>query len=216
MVVSIEELRMTAMNLRKEGLNSQQIADELSLSQDTISWLLAGSQGDERPSDVSIGWRTIGVRPSRISAIGTIMADVADEELGYDNIDTIVGVSINGISFAHEVARILDCEFTVFRTTDKGDGSGSLSSKYGQVSGKKVVIIDDVLSTGKPFEYGPNYLNSIGNIQHPVGYFLLPEFFFSRIHNKINPVLFYIISTSIFCYSYTFSSKLNNKFTLQK
>ena len=29
MVVSIEELRMTAMNLRKEGLNSQQIADEL-------------------------------------------------------------------------------------------------------------------------------------------------------------------------------------------
>ena len=57
MVVSIEELRMTAMNLRKEGLNSQQIADELSLSQDTISWLLAGSQGDEQPSDVRIGWR---------------------------------------------------------------------------------------------------------------------------------------------------------------
>ena len=47
MVVSIEELRMTAMNLRKEGLNSQQIADELSLSQDTISWLLAGSKGEE-------------------------------------------------------------------------------------------------------------------------------------------------------------------------
>ncbi|DAC26129.1 MAG TPA: orotate phosphoribosyltransferase-like protein [Candidatus Poseidoniales archaeon] len=149
MVVSIEELRMTAMNLRKEGLNSQQIADELSLSQDTISWLLAGSKGEEMPSDVRIGWRTIGVRPTRISAVGTIMADVADEELGFDNIDTIVGISINGISFAHEVARILDCEFTVFRTTDIGDGSGSLSNKYGQVSGKKVVIIDDVLSTGK-------------------------------------------------------------------
>ena len=149
MVVSIEELRATAMNLRKEGLNSQQIADELSLSQDTISWLLAGTQSDERPSDVRIGWRTIGVRPSRISAIGTIMADIADEELSFEEIDTIVGVSINGISFAHEVARILDCEFTVYRTTDKGDGSGSLSNKYGQVSGKKVVIIDDVLSTGK-------------------------------------------------------------------
>tara|TARA_B100000161_G_scaffold30268_1_gene18023 strand:- start:1020 stop:1604 length:585 start_codon:yes stop_codon:yes gene_type:complete len=149
MVVSIEELRMTAMNLRKEGLNSQQIADELSLSQDTISWLLAGTQGEEQPNDVRIGWRTIGVKPSRISAIGTIMADVADEELGFDNIDTVVGISINGISFAHEVARNLDCEFTVFRTTDSGDGNGSLSNKYGQVSGKKVVIIDDVLSTGK-------------------------------------------------------------------
>ena len=65
MVVSIEELRMTAMNLRKEGLNSQQIADELSLSQDTISWLVEAK--DEQPSDVRIGWRTIGVRPSRIS-----------------------------------------------------------------------------------------------------------------------------------------------------
>ena len=71
------------------------------------------------------------------------------KKLGFDNIDTVVGISINGISFAHEVARNLDCEFTVFRTTDSGDGSGSLSSKYGQVSGKKVVIIDDVLSTGK-------------------------------------------------------------------
>ena len=77
------------------------------------------------------------------------MADVADEELGFEGIDTIVGISINGVSFAHEVARILDCEFTVFRTTDNGDGSGSLSNKYGQVNGKKVVIIDDVLSTGK-------------------------------------------------------------------
>ena len=37
----------------------------------------------------------------------------------------------------------------MFRTTDSGDGNGSLSNKYGQVSGKKVVIIDDVLSTGK-------------------------------------------------------------------
>ena len=147
--MSIEELRITAANLRKDGLNSQQIADELSLSQDTISWLLAGNQSDDRPTDVRIGWRTIGVKPNRIAAIGTIMADVADEELGFENIDTAVGISINGITFAHEVARILDCEFTVFRTTDIGDGSGSLSNKYGQVSGKKVVIIDDVLSTGK-------------------------------------------------------------------
>ena len=62
MVVSIEELRITAANLRKDGLNSQQIADELSLSQDTISWLLAGSKSDDRPTDVRIGWRTSGHR----------------------------------------------------------------------------------------------------------------------------------------------------------
>jgi orotate phosphoribosyltransferase len=37
---------------------------------------------------------------------------------------------------------------TVYRTTDSGNGSGALSNKYGQVAGKKVAIIDDVLSSG--------------------------------------------------------------------
>ena len=162
MVVSIEELRITAANLRKDGLNSQQIADELSLSQDTISWLLAGSKSDDRPTDVRIGWRTIGVKPNRIAAVGTIMADVADEELGFENIDTAVGISINGITFAHEVARNLECEFTVYRTTDGGDGSGSLSNKYGQVAGKKIIIIDDVLSTGKTMSKTINSIRGAG------------------------------------------------------
>ena len=99
MVSSIEELRAQAFGMRKEGLNSQQIADELSLSQDTISWLLAEGESGDRPTDVRIGWRTIGVRPERIAAIGNIMADVADEEMGIEDIDTIVGISINGINF---------------------------------------------------------------------------------------------------------------------
>ena len=149
MVLRIEELKAYASNLMKEGLNTQQIADELSLSQDTITWLLSGTGDSERPSDVRIGWRTLGVRPQRIAAVGSIMADVADEELGYENIDTVVGISINGIAFAYEVARVLESDMTVFRTTDEGEGSGSLSNKYGQVAGKRVVIIDDVLSSGK-------------------------------------------------------------------
>ncbi|MFZ8906654.1 MAG: orotate phosphoribosyltransferase-like protein [Poseidonia sp.] len=149
MVLSIEELKALASNLMKEGLNTQQIADELSLSQDTITWLLSGTGDSERPSDVRIGWRTLGVRPQRIAAVGSIMADVADEELGFDNIDTVVGISINGITFAYEVARVLESDMTVFRTTDEGEGSGSLSNKYSQVAGKRVVIIDDVLSSGK-------------------------------------------------------------------
>ena len=94
MALGIEELKTIAKNLRKDGLNSQQIADELSLSQDTIQWLLTDSTS-ERPPDVRVGWRTIGVRPARITAIG------------------------------------------------------ALSNKYGQVGGgKKVAIIDDVLSSG--------------------------------------------------------------------
>ena len=148
MVLSIEELRAQAFGMRKEGLNSQQIADELSLSQDTISWLLTEGGTEDRPTDVRIGWRSIGVRPERIAAVGTIMADVADEELGLADIDTVVGISINGITFAHEVARNLGAEFTIFRNVEGEDGQVVLSNKYVKVSGKKVVIIDDVLSSG--------------------------------------------------------------------
>lgn len=148
MVLSIEELKVLAANLRREGLNTQQIADELSLSQDTITWLLTGTGEQDRPTDVRIGWRTLGVRPHRIASVGAIMADVADEEIGFDNVDTVVGISINGIAFAYEVARSLESDMTVFRTTDGGEGNGSLSNKYGQVAGKRVIIIDDVLSSG--------------------------------------------------------------------
>ena len=145
--LSIEQLRDMVSNLRKEGLNSQQIADELSLSQDTISWLIAESSNNDKPQDVRLGGRTIGVRPQRIAAIGAIMADVAAEECG-DSIDTIVGISINGVLFANEVASQLGCEVAIHRNVDGAPGKGSLSNKYGQVSGKRVAIVDDVLSTG--------------------------------------------------------------------
>ena len=145
--LSIEQLRDMVSNLRKDGLNSQQIADELSLSQDTISWLIADSSVNEKPQDVRIGWRTIGVRPQRIAAIGAIMADVAMEECG-DLIDTVVGISINGVLFANEVASQLGCEVAIHRNVDGEAGQGSLSNKYGQVAGKRVAIVDDVLSTG--------------------------------------------------------------------
>ena len=147
MVASIEELKTIATNLRKDGLNSQQIADELSLSQDTIAWLLTGTNTEQRPTDVRIGWRTIGVRPARITAIGNIMADVVIEE--FDEAEIVVGISINGIAFAHEVAQALDVEVAIHRNVDGEPGAGALSNKYGQVGGgKKVVIIDDVLSNG--------------------------------------------------------------------
>jgi len=147
--MSIEELRTTASNMRKTGLNSQQIADELSLSQDTIAWLLAGdNKSNDTPSDVRIGWRTIGVKPARIEAIGMIMADIAEEEVGSENISTTVGISINGILFAQVVSSYLDSEIAIHRNIDGAPGAGSLSSKYGQVQGKKVIIVDDVLSSG--------------------------------------------------------------------
>ena len=149
MALSVDELRKTVANLKLEGLNSQQIADELSLSQDTVAWLSSsGAESEEAPEDIRIGWRTIGVRPVRTEAMATVFADVLQEEMGDEGVHTIVGISLNGILFAHEIAKLLDIEVSIHRNVDGGSGHGSLSNKYGQVSGKRVAIVDDVLSSG--------------------------------------------------------------------
>ncbi len=148
MSLSVDELRKTVANLKNEGLNSQQIADELSLSQDTIAWLSSSNEAQEQPQDVRIGWRTIGVRPIRTEAMATIFADVLLEEVGEEGVDSIVGISLNGILFANEIAKFLDTEVSIHRNVDGGSGQGSLSNKYGQVNGKRIAIVDDVLSSG--------------------------------------------------------------------
>ena len=149
MALSVDELRSTVAGMRKAGLSTVQISDEMSLSQDTVGWLLSSSaEGtSDRPTDMRIGWRTIGVRPTRIAAIGHIFADVAIEECGED-IDTVVGISLNGILFAQEIAAQLNCEVSIYRSLNQEEKKGALSNKYGNVNGKTVMVVDDVLSTG--------------------------------------------------------------------
>ena len=146
MALSIDELREKVAQMTEQGLNTQQIADELSISQRTVMWLNSGASETDQPADVRIGWRTIGARPNRINAIGAIMADIVLEEL--DEVDTIVGISLNGILFANSIADQLNVDVAIFRSVSE-EGDGHLSNKYGNVAGRKVVVVDDVLSSGE-------------------------------------------------------------------
>jgi orotate phosphoribosyltransferase len=145
MALSIDELREKVADLTGQGLNTQQIADELSISQRTVIWLNSGAAEVDHPDDIRIGWRTIGARPNRINAIGAIMADIVLEEL--EEVDTIVGISLNGILFANSIADQLDVDVAIFRSVSE-EGDGHLSNKYGNVAGRKIVVVDDVLSSG--------------------------------------------------------------------
>mgnify|MGYP001334576884 FL=1 len=160
MTLSIEELRTKAAELRAKGLNTQQIADELSVSQTTVQWLSNEGAAESPPDDVRIGWRTIGARATRIEAIGLILADIIDEELEGE-VDTIVGISLNGIAFAQSLAGHIDADFAIYRSVDE-DGSGHLSNKYGNVAGRDVAVIDDVLSTGSTMRRTIEALRSEG------------------------------------------------------
>ena len=150
MALSIDELREKVAEMIEQGLNTQQIADELSISQRTVMWLNSGAAEVDHPDDIQIGWRTIGARPNRINAIGAIMADIVMEELENrgGEVNTIVGISLNGILFANSIADQLEVDVAIFRSVSE-EGDGHLSNKYGNVAGRKVVVVDDVLSSGE-------------------------------------------------------------------
>ena len=147
MNLSVDELWAKGEEFRLSGLNTQQIADELSLSQTTVQWLSASDfEVDDKPLDVKVGWRSIAVKGDRIEAVSYIFCDIIDEMVG-DEIDTIVGVSINGIAFAQAISSTMDLEMAVVRSINEEVG-GHLSEVYAGIDGKRVVIIDDVYSSG--------------------------------------------------------------------
>ena len=148
MPLSIDELRRKVEEYHNKGLNSQQIADELSLSQTTIQWLSSSNlpMDEDTPSDIMVGWRSVAVKAARVEAVSYVFCDIIDEEIG-EEVDTMVGISINGIPFAQAIAGQMDLELAVSRTISESE-SGHLSEVFANVSGKRVVVIDDVVSSG--------------------------------------------------------------------
>ena len=161
MHLSVDELRSKVEKFRESGLNTQQIADELSLSHTTVQWLSASDyEVDEKPLDVKVGWRSIAVKGDRIEAVSYIFCDIIEEMVG-DDVDTIVGVSINGIAFAQAISSTLDLEMSVVRSINE-DVSGHLSEVYASVEGKRVIIVDDVYSSGRTMKKTASDLSAAG------------------------------------------------------
>ena len=161
MTSSVDELRAKVEQYRSDGLNTQQIADEMSLSQTTIKWLSSGGVGsDDRPEDIRVGWRSIAVKAGRIEAISYVFCDIIEEEIGED-VDTVVGISINGIAFAQAVGGQLDLDIAISRSISD-DGGGHISEVFADVEGKRCVVVDDVLSGGTTMTKTVNNLRAAG------------------------------------------------------
>lgn len=150
-MVDVRELASNAKVLRKKGLSVREIADELHLSVDTVNYLIEYGAEGLPPSDVKIGWRSVGVTGMRIGLMAELLADIVLEELRKRDTeaDVVLGISINGVPFATMLSEYLGLDLGVYRPHAESESGGALSSNYASVgSGKKVVIVDDVLSTG--------------------------------------------------------------------
>ena len=151
-MTSIENLMKRAMELKSMGLNKKEIGNELHLSIPTVDWLLTRQVKTKKaPGDVRIGWRSIGVYPYRIELISLIMTDIIMEEITAQGkeITSIMGVSLNGISFANFIASNLEKELIIYRPHEKNQNIGLFSSNYASTDKKKIVIVDDVLGSGE-------------------------------------------------------------------
>jgi orotate phosphoribosyltransferase len=155
-MVEVRELVKRARALNEKGLNEREIADELHLSVDTVRYLVEqGEDGGLPPTDVKIGWRSLGVSGTRMALMSEILADIIMEELEIMNVgaDAVLGIALNGVPFATYISENMGLDLAVYKPpAERGKAGGAISANYATVQGKKVVIVDDVVTTGATVE----------------------------------------------------------------
>lgn len=155
-----QKLINKAQELRQHGFTTGEIADELNVSMDTARWLTLqkAEEKTEAPVDFAINWKSIGGNSTRLSYVSGALSDMA---LSHGDIDTVVGVAVSGVPFATVMADFIedmsgiDASLAIYhpnkhrKDVDATDDEGTISTNFGSVEGKKVVIVDDVITSGK-------------------------------------------------------------------
>ena len=163
---SVDELANKALEFKKRGLTEKEIGDELHLSPETVTWLLTrGVKSGDIPKDVKIGWKSVGVYGARMGYLAAAMTDIVAEEGEKTKAepDTILGIAINGIPYATLISEALGKELAIYRPTgERHGGGGAFSSNYANVDGKRVVLIDDVMSTGDTLAEAIQEIQALG------------------------------------------------------
>ena len=156
-----ERLIQKAQELRQHGFTTGEIADELNVSMDTARWLTLQKQSEvksEAPIDFAINWKSIGGNSARLRYVSSALSDIA---LTHGEAEVVCGIAVSGVPFATMMSDLLE-EMTGFETSlaifhpnkhrkdeDRTDDEGTISTNFGTVEGKKVVIVDDVITSGK-------------------------------------------------------------------
>ena len=149
-----------AQELRRHGFTTGEIADELNVSMDTARWLILQKQEEakvEAPVDFAINWKSIGGNSTRLSYVSGALSDMA---LTHGEADVVCGIAVSGVPFATVMAEFLedmtgmDTSIAIFhpnkhrKDSDETASEGAISTNFGSVDGKKVIIVDDVITSG--------------------------------------------------------------------
>ncbi|MDU9376138.1 Orotate phosphoribosyltransferase [Methanocorpusculaceae archaeon Sp1] len=159
---SLEELMEKAKDLRADGHSSGQIADEMSLSVDTVTWLLTQSKTNTAvPKDVHIDWTTVSSNATLLGGMASMMSAYFDAETGgEEEIDTVVGISISGVPLATLIAAEEGLDLSIYHPSKHSaeSGPGCISGNFSKVSGKRCILVDDVITSGNTLKELVAYL----------------------------------------------------------
>ena len=156
-----ERLIQKAQELRQHGFTTGEIADELNVSMDTARWLILQKTTEEKtevPTDFAINWKSIGGNSARLGYVSSALSDMT---LAYGEADVVCGIAVSGVPFATMMADVLEdmtgveTSLAIFHPNkqrkdgDATEDEGTMSTNFATVEGKKVVIVDDVITSGK-------------------------------------------------------------------
>ncbi|WP_295619406.1 orotate phosphoribosyltransferase-like protein [uncultured Methanobrevibacter sp.] len=155
-----QDLINRAQELRNHGFTTGEIADELNVSMDTAQWLTLQkpetSDESDAPVDIAINWNSLGGSATRLRYVSAALSEIA---LKHGDLDLVLGIATSGVPFATMMADVIE-ELTgtttcisIFhpkkhRTNPTNSDEGAISSNFGTVEGKRIVVVDDVITSG--------------------------------------------------------------------
>ena len=120
---NIEDLIQKASELQSYGLVTGQIADELHVSKETVTWLLTHSKKGEitpAPKDIFVNLNSIGKNATRLHNISLVLCDMVLKTLENTNteVDVVVGVATSGIPLASMMADEMVSDLAIYSRKD--------------------------------------------------------------------------------------------------
>lgn len=167
---SLDELIQKARMLLSEGHSPGQIADELSLSMETVTWLLTQKKGDTAPKDVHIDWTVVSSNGLLLDGIASLMIEryycahpqeAPEGQCPSLGSCAIVGIAVSGIPLATLIAQKEQMKLAIYHPAKHSSAEnpiGSISGNFSPVGGECSIIVDDVITSGKTMHEVVRYL----------------------------------------------------------
>ena len=163
---SLDDLIGRAKMLLADGHSPGQIADELSLSMETVTWLLTQAKGTAAPKDVHIDWTAVSSQAPLLEETAQMLLSryylaQTGENADAPTAGVIVGIALSGIPLATLIAVQEAAQLAIYHPAKQSQNerpTGSISGNFAGIGGERCIIVDDTITSGKTMQEVVKYL----------------------------------------------------------